>query len=76
MSLFHKIKKWYQGTPVVVDMPSERQGSVVFIGTPFLAGVRYHWSAKLVRAVVNFYIRHWKWIWGLGLSAIVAWLTA
>lgn len=74
MSPLHKLRRWYQGTPIVADLPNHRTGSVVFIGTPFVAGVRYHWSAKLVRAIVAFYLQYWKWIWSIVTSVVAAWL--
>lgn len=78
MSLLRRMKAWYQGAPIVVDMPSRKLGSAVFIGTPFLAGTRYHWSAKIARATVSFYLQHWQWLWGLiaatVTSVVVAWL--
>jgi len=78
MSLLHRLKTWYDGTPLVVDMPSRRLAKAVFIGVPFLAGTRYHWSAKIARTTVFFYLQHWKWLWGLMATAVtsvvIAWL--
>ena len=78
MSLLRKIKIWYHGTPIVVDIPSHKVGKAVFIGAPFWAGTRYHWSAKAARFAVFFYLQYWQWLWGLFATAVtslvVAWL--
>jgi hypothetical protein len=62
-SILNKIKRWYNGSPIVIDISSEKKGNVVFLGVPFSAGTQYHWSAKVVRVLVNFHRKHWKWIW-------------
>lgn len=62
-NLLDKIKRWYNGTPIIVDIPRDRKRKAVFIGAPFSAGNKYHWSAKIVRALISFNQNHWKWIY-------------
>jgi len=28
-----------------------------------------HWTAKMLHALLGFYMRHWKWLWGISISA-------
>jgi|ADGO01.1.fsa_nt_gi hypothetical protein len=49
-------------------------GELVDIGGPFIGFYhRYHWTASTARVLVEFWLRHWKWIIGSG-AAFVAWV--
>lgn len=52
------IKRWYNGESVM-ESPST-VGMIVMTPLPY---TRYHWTAKLVRTCVAFYLANWKWIW-------------
>ena len=58
--MFNCVKRWYNGKSKVQEFENNLDSSVLFL--PYLY-TEYHWSAKIVRAIVSFYIRHWKWIW-------------
>lgn len=58
MSILEKIKKWYSGT-TEIDEPIITP-DITYISAPYTT---YHWSAVIVRAVVNFYLKHWQWVW-------------
>ncbi len=48
--MIDKIKKWWTGEEYYIE------GA--------LPGIRYkhHWTAKITRPLVDFYLNHWKWI--------------
>lgn len=27
-----------------------------------------HWTARVVRVLVKFYLREWKWVWGTSIA--------
>ena len=33
-----------------------------------------HWTSKFAHFAVEFYLRHWKWLWGFIVPAIIAWM--
>ena len=57
--MFEYIKKWWQGK--YINPPQSNQNdSIVFISGYF----ERHWSSKIVHKLVDFYLEHWKFIWG------------
>ena len=32
--------------------------------------VERHWTANFLHNLVDFYLRHWKWLWGLIVSIL------
>jgi hypothetical protein len=54
------IKKWYQGEEYNVSTPD----------FPIFPGIRYrrNWSSLLVHNVIEFYLKEWKWLWGILIS--------
>ena len=36
---------------------------------------RPHWSARPVRTIVSFYIRHWQWVWGTAIAVVGLWVA-
>jgi hypothetical protein len=67
------IKRWYNGTGVIHDGDNDPD-STVFIMPSY--STEYHWSAKMARAMVDFYIRNWQWVWGTVIGAVGLYLTA
>lgn len=54
---------WWQGElqentleEVFMDPPNERYNR--------------HWTATIVRVLVFFYLKYWKWIWGFAVSVL------
>ena len=76
MSLVKRIKAWYQGVQIVIDIPSRKIGKSVFVGASFVGSTRYHWSAKVARRMVAFYLNHWQWLWGLIAVAVTSAVVA
>lgn len=53
------IKKWWEGEYVLHK--DDAYSAVVFIG-----GIdKRHWTANLARWALAFYLREWKWVWGV-----------
>lgn len=69
--MFERIRDWYEGKFVLHE--NDPVSGVVFIGGYY----ERHWTATIARALVHFYLEHWKWLWGFGLSVVglyFAWL--
>lgn len=62
-------KDWYNGKLVI----PANHGLLVF-GPHF----EYHWTARIARAVVAFYLRKYEWIWStlIGLAGLWAAIAA
>ena len=58
--MFSKIKNWYNGETKIYEFRNDPD-DLIFV-MPMIY-TEYHWSAKIARSVVVFYITHWKWIW-------------
>ena len=52
-------------------------GEVKTYDSPNLIGIytERHWTSNLAHTLVDFYLKHWQWVWGTAL-AIVAILIA
>ncbi len=66
--MLDKIKRWYNGTPILEEHEDDEGGSSVSFLPMFY--VEYHWTARVVRSVVAFYLRHWQWIFPFAVSVI------
>lgn len=65
---FHKIKNWYEGEGKFQTFENDPDSNI------FIAPIIYtdfHWTAKIARILVKFYLRNWQWLWGT-VIAIVA----
>ena len=63
--MFSRIKRWYDGESKMHVFDNDPDSSCVIL--PYVY-TQYHWSAKIARAIVGFYFRHWQWVW----STIIA----
>lgn len=59
-TLLSSIKRWYEGETKVDEFKNDPDSSS-FIGSPIY--IEYHWTARIARAIVGFYLQHWKWLW-------------
>ena len=57
--MFSRIKRWYDGEPKMHEFENHPNSSAFFMPMPY---TEYHWSAKVARAIVGFYFRHWQWV--------------
>lgn len=60
------LSEWYNGKMVV----PESHGFVIF-GPHF----EYHWTARIARALVAFYLRKWEWIWTTLIAVASLWVA-
>lgn len=72
--MLDKIKRWYNGTPILEEHEDDEGDSSVSFLPMFY--VEYHWTAKAARSVVSFYIRHWKWVWGTAITVVGIFLAS
>ncbi len=63
--MISRIKRWYNGESKMKVFENDRDSSIFFM-TSFYT--EFHWSAKIARAIVSFYLQHWQWVW----STIIA----
>jgi hypothetical protein len=63
------IRNWYDGEWVLYE--NDPDSEVVLIGGDY----ERYWTAKVTRVLVEFYLEHWKWLWGFGLSAVGVWVA-
>lgn len=61
--MLNKIKKWWEGE--------------IYYLEDILPGIRYkrHWTSKLLHVIVDFYLKHWKWIWTTIVSILTLLIT-
>jgi len=65
-----KIRSWYQGT--YVEPQNDPRSMFVFMTGTY----RRHWTARCARVFVEFYLRHWQWVWGTIVALVAACLAA
>jgi hypothetical protein len=58
------IKKWYEGE--FDPARNDPHTSFWMVGS-----VRRHWTARLARWAIDFYMREWKWVLGTAGAVIV-----
>lgn len=56
------IKQWYHGEEYNISTPD----------LPIFPGIRYrrHWSSRLAHVMIEFYLKEWKWLWGILISIV------
>jgi hypothetical protein len=66
VSMKEKIRKWYEGE--FIPYENAPDSTVLFVGGDH----KRHWTAKLARWVIEFYMREWKWTLGAVATVIGA----
>ena len=59
------LKRWYEGRTEVTEFENDPNS---YIHVLPLVTTDYHWTTKVARALVSFYLKHWQWIWGTALA--------
>lgn len=67
--IWEVIKTWYNGT--YVPWENEPGSYEVFIGHDH----KLHWTAKLIRGFVKWYLNHWQWFWGIFIAVLTLFAT-
>lgn len=71
--MFHCIRRWYEGEAKVRTYPNDPSSALYIFPSPY---AEYHWTAKFARALVVFYLEHWKWIWTTVIAVVaIVWRT-
>jgi len=67
-SLMRFISKWWYGKehPATIAKIGDRQ-IIITGGT-----AERHWTANIVRGIVDFYIRNWQWLFGSLIIIVLA----
>lgn len=71
--MFRRIKRWYEGETKLHEFENDPNSSVLIMP---LVYVEHHWSAKIARAVVGFYLRHWQWLWSTMIAVVGLYFAA
>jgi hypothetical protein len=66
MNIRKHIRRWYEGIYVPPDNPPD---SPVFM---VMGHYDRHWTSRLVRTAISFYLREWKWVWTFAVAVIGA----
>lgn len=57
MKMMNVIKRWYDGEQT---SPLRKiNGRLVVVPTT----TRRHWTARITRKIIKFYLKYWQWIW-------------
>lgn len=65
--MFSCIKRWYSGETKIDDLEVDPE-LPGFIGP--MIYTEYHWSAKIARIIINFYLQNWQWVWSTIIGAL------
>lgn len=65
--MISRIKSWYNGQEKLVEFENDPHSSIIIMPP---VRTEYHWSAKAVRAVVTFYVKHWQWVWSTATAVV------
>lgn len=65
--MLRQIKPWYQGETKLYAFGNDPNSSVWFAPYP---DTDHSWPAKVVRALVVFYLRNWQWVWATTIAVL------
>ena len=70
--MISRIKSWYSGQEKLVEFENDPRSSIVIMPS---VHIEYHWSAKIVRAVATFYMKHWQWVWTTAIAVVAVYVA-
>lgn len=59
------LRRWYNGKTTMVKFDNDPSSRVVVLPA-FIT--TYHWSARIARCLVKFYLQHWQFVWGTAIG--------
>lgn len=68
MEIRKRIAEWYRGR--YVPPPKNDPDSYVFVISP--GYYEQPMLAKVIRVIWQFYLSHWKWLWGILATVVIA----
>lgn len=64
MTFKERVSKWWHGEGKTYDDP-------MIIGFY----IERHWTSDLAHALVDFYLRHWQWVWGFAVAVAAVYVA-
>lgn len=66
------LKRWYSGEVREREYENDPHSRLVFMPSSY---TEYHWTAKVARAVVSYYLSHWQWLWAMAVGLVGLYLS-
>ncbi|KRG70440.1 hypothetical protein [Pseudoxanthomonas dokdonensis] len=63
--MFRAIERWYKGE--IKETGGYQAPGILLLPKRH---VEYHWTARVARTLVAFYLKHWQWIWGSAIALL------
>lgn len=70
--MLERFKRWYNGETKIREFDNDPNSSIVILPAVY---TDYHWSAKVARSLVAFYLKHWQWLWGTAIALAGLWVA-
>jgi hypothetical protein len=63
--MFRALERWYKGK--TVETGGYKAPGILILPNRH---VEYHWTARIARSFLGFYLRHWQWVWASAIALI------
>lgn len=60
-------KNWYEGETKLHEYDQDPESGVIIYPAIY---TEYHWTAKVARACVTFYLKYWQFVWGTVIGVV------
>ena len=70
--MWKHVRRWYEGEGKTTVYETDPDSGIVFMPS---FHTEYHWTARTLHALVNFYGRNWQFLWGAALTVIGLYLA-
>lgn len=70
--MLKRLSCWYNGETKMTEFHNDPSSGIV-IGPGIYR--EYHWTAKVARKFVAFYLKHWQWFWGTAIGVASLWVA-
>lgn len=64
--MIEKVKKWWRGEDIFHE--NKPNDPLIIIGWRN----KKHWTSVFVHSILDFYIKHWQWLWGIAVAITVS----
>lgn len=61
------IRQWYNGKTTMLEFENDPNSRVVVLPAWITT---YHWTARIARSLVKFYLQNWQFVWGTAIGLI------
>jgi hypothetical protein len=65
--MLKRIRRWYEGEGKIREFDNSPDSSIFVMPLMY---TEWHWSAKIARVLVAFYLRNWQWLWGTSIALL------